>query len=80
MSTNFANAPILLDIRDLDVHYVNRDQPPARALEGVSFVLREGEVLGVVGESGCGKTTLMLGLMRLLPDAGRIVSGQILCM
>jgi peptide/nickel transport system ATP-binding protein len=77
---DFVNAPILLDVRSLDVHYVTPGQPPARALEDVSFVLREGEVLGVVGESGCGKTTLMLSLMRLLPDAGRIVSGQINCM
>lgn len=79
MTTDFINAPVLLDVRNLDVHYVHQDQPPARALEDVSFTLREGEVLGVVGESGCGKTTLMLSLMRLLPDAGRIVSGQIIC-
>ncbi|MCB0206504.1 MAG: ABC transporter ATP-binding protein, partial [Anaerolineae bacterium] len=41
------------------------------------FALREGEMLGLVGESGCGKTTLMLSLMRLLPAAGRIVTGSI---
>jgi peptide/nickel transport system ATP-binding protein len=46
-------------------------------VEDVSFILREGEILGLVGESGCGKTTLMLSLMRLLPAAGRIVGGQI---
>jgi peptide/nickel transport system ATP-binding protein len=80
MTTDFTHNPVLLDVRDLDVHYVSSaDQPPARALEDVSFILREGEMLGVVGESGCGKTTLMLSLMRLLPDAGRIVSGQIIC-
>jgi oligopeptide/dipeptide ABC transporter ATP-binding protein len=80
MTNDFANTPTLLDVRNLDVHYVAPGQPPARALENVNFVLREGEVLGLVGESGCGKTTLMLSLMRLLPDAGRIVSGQICCM
>jgi peptide/nickel transport system ATP-binding protein len=80
MTDKFANAPILLDVRNLDVHYVSPNQPPARALEDVSFVLREGEMLGIVGESGCGKTTLMLSLMRLLPNAGRIVAGQINCM
>jgi peptide/nickel transport system ATP-binding protein len=39
--------------------------------------LREGEMMGLVGESGCGKTTLMLGLLRLLPSAGQIVNGQV---
>lgn len=81
MTTDFTNKPVLLDVRNLDVHYVSGNgAPPARALEEVSFVLREGEMLGIVGESGCGKTTLMLSLMRLLPDAGRIVSGQIICL
>jgi peptide/nickel transport system ATP-binding protein len=74
---DFNQAPVLLDVRNLSVDYVNRDQPPARAVEDVDFVLREGEILGLVGESGCGKTTLMLSLMRLLPAAGRIVEGQV---
>jgi peptide/nickel transport system ATP-binding protein len=74
---DFRHAPTLLDVRDLSVDYVSRGQPPAHAVEDVSFVLREGEILGLVGESGCGKTTLMLSLMRLLPAAGRIVSGQV---
>lgn len=50
----------------------------SHALEDVSFDVHPGETLGLVGESGCGKTTTMLALMRLLPSAGRIVSGQIL--
>lgn len=50
----------------------------ATALHNVSFALERGEILGVVGESGCGKTTLMLALLRLLPQAGRISSGQVL--
>ncbi|MBI1877915.1 MAG: ABC transporter ATP-binding protein, partial [Chloroflexi bacterium] len=73
-----ADAPLLLDVRNLSVHFVNPGQPPARALQDVSFVLHEGEMLGVVGESGCGKSTLMLSLMRLLAPAGRIVNGQII--
>jgi peptide/nickel transport system ATP-binding protein len=48
------------------------------AVENVSFSLHEGEVLGLVGESGCGKTTMMLSLLRLLPGAGRITAGQII--
>jgi oligopeptide/dipeptide ABC transporter ATP-binding protein len=50
-----------------------------RAVDGVSLVLREGETLGLVGESGCGKTMTALSILRLLPrPAGRIVGGQIL--
>jgi peptide/nickel transport system ATP-binding protein len=71
-------ANVLLDVRELSVDFVSENQPPAHAVEKVSFILREGEMLGIVGESGCGKTTLMLSLMRLLPAAGRIVNGEIL--
>jgi peptide/nickel transport system ATP-binding protein len=74
---DLTRASILLDVRHLSVDYVSSGQPPARAVEDVSFALREGEILGLVGESGCGKTTLMLSLMRLLPAAGRIVEGQV---
>ncbi|NUM47075.1 MAG: dipeptide/oligopeptide/nickel ABC transporter permease/ATP-binding protein [Anaerolineales bacterium] len=75
---DFSQAPVLLDVRDLSVDYVNAGQAPAHAVQKVSFQLRQGELLGLVGESGCGKTTLMLALMRLLPAAGRIVNGQVL--
>ncbi len=74
---DLSRAPVLIEARDVSVDFVGDDHPPARAVEGVSFTLREGEMLGIVGESGCGKTTLMLSLLRLLPAAGRIVSGQI---
>lgn len=67
----------LLDVRNVSIDYVSRNQPPAHAVEDVSFVLHEGEMLGLVGESGCGKTTLALSLMRLLPAAGRITQGEI---
>ncbi len=71
------NTPLLLDVRNLSVDFVTENEPPAHALEDVSFTLRQSEVLGVVGESGCGKTTLMLALLRLLAATGRIVSGEI---
>jgi len=71
-------APVLLEARDVSVDFVGQDGVPAHAVAGVSFTLREGEMLGLVGESGCGKTTLMLSLLRLLPQAGRITSGRIL--
>lgn len=70
-------APILLDVRDLSVDFMVRGEEAAHAVQNVDFTLREGEMLGLVGESGCGKTTLMLSLMRLLPAAGRIIGGQI---
>jgi oligopeptide/dipeptide ABC transporter ATP-binding protein len=67
----------LLEVRNLSVSYINEGLPPARAVENVSFSLKEGELIGLVGESGCGKTTLMLALLRLLPSAGQIVDGRV---
>jgi oligopeptide/dipeptide ABC transporter ATP-binding protein len=72
-----AEKPILLEAQNLSIHYISDGKPPARAVENISFTLREGELMGLVGESGCGKTTLMLALMRLLPAAGQIVSGNV---
>ncbi|MBI5961862.1 MAG: dipeptide/oligopeptide/nickel ABC transporter permease/ATP-binding protein [Chloroflexi bacterium] len=67
----------LLEVQNLSINYVNNGKPPARAVENISFTLKEGELIGLVGESGCGKTTLMLALLRLLPSAGQIVNGQV---
>ncbi|HEX2766587.1 MAG TPA: dipeptide/oligopeptide/nickel ABC transporter permease/ATP-binding protein [Candidatus Limnocylindria bacterium] len=70
-----ARAPIL-SVRDLAIEF---DSPngPLRAVDGVSFDLRRGETLGLVGESGCGKTTTVLGLLRLLPPGGKVVRGSV---
>ena len=67
----------LLEVRNLSINYVSEGKPPARAVENISFTLKEGELIGLVGESGCGKTTLMLALLRLLPSAGQIVNGRV---
>ena len=67
---------IVLDVQNLSIHYVS-DGRIAKAVHNVSFQLHEGELLGLVGESGCGKTTLMMSLMRLLPAAGEIANGHI---
>jgi peptide/nickel transport system permease protein len=67
----------LLEVRNLSISYINEGASPARAVENVSFSLEEGELIGLVGESGCGKTTLMLALLRLLPSAGQIVDGKV---
>lgn len=66
----------LLSVRHLSVGYESEGRL-LPAVEDVHFDLREGEVLGLVGESGCGKTTLMLSLLRLLPVAGRITRGEV---
>ncbi len=67
----------VLEVRDLSVQYLTEEGVALQAVEGVSFALEQGRSLGLVGESGCGKTTVMLSLLRLLPEAGRIVNGQI---
>ena len=68
-------APIL-QVRNLSIEFAT-DRGPVRAVDGVSFDLRRGETLGLVGESGCGKTTTVLGIMRLLPPGGRVVDGSV---
>ena len=68
----------MLEVRDLRAYLYTR-WGVVRAVDGVSFALGEGETLGLVGESGCGKTMTGLSLVRLLPEpAGRIVEGQVL--
>jgi oligopeptide/dipeptide ABC transporter ATP-binding protein len=66
----------LLRARDLTVEYSTR-RGIGRALDNVSLDIKEGEVLGLVGESGCGKTTLGLSIIKLLPRFGKIVKGEI---
>jgi len=71
-----AATPPLLQIKDLQVHF---DTPGGRlrAVAGVSFDLQAGETLGLVGESGCGKTVTALSILRLLPATHAEVSGEI---
>ncbi|HEY4114127.1 MAG TPA: ABC transporter ATP-binding protein [Rhizomicrobium sp.] len=80
LSTIGAERP-LLDVEDLNVHFPIkigafpfRQTKFLRAVDGVSFSLREGETLGIVGESGCGKSTLARAVLKLLPKTiGRVV-------
>ncbi|MEQ8865793.1 MAG: ABC transporter ATP-binding protein [Thalassobaculum sp.] len=68
---------VILSVRDLQTRFFTRDGV-VRAVDGVSFDVRRGETLCIVGESGCGKSVTALSAMRLLPDGvGRIVGGSI---
>ena len=68
----------LLEVKDLSIIYATEDGV-VQALTNANLTLRQGETLGLVGETGAGKTTLARGIMRLIPDPpGKIVSGEIL--
>jgi len=68
----------LLSVRNLTTEFHSPHAPVALALEDLSFDVMPGQTVGLVGESGCGKTTTLLSIMRLLPSTGRITSGSVL--
>jgi oligopeptide/dipeptide ABC transporter ATP-binding protein len=67
----------VLDVRDLKVYY-KTSKGLAKAVDGVSFDIEEGEYLGLVGESGCGKSTIAKAILKILPPNAQILGGQIL--
>ncbi len=67
----------LVQVRDLSVEYSGRDGSRERVLERLSFNIEPGETVGLIGESGCGKTTLALSLIRLLPARAHVACGSI---
>jgi peptide/nickel transport system ATP-binding protein len=67
----------LLTVESLETHFAT-NQGVLRAVDGVSFTIDRGEVLGLVGESGCGKSVTSLSIMRLVPPPGRIAGGKVL--
>ena len=77
VAPSFETSKVILEVEDLHTYFFNRDST-VKAVDGVSFYLRQGETLGIVGESGCGKTMTALSLLRLVPPpAGKIIQGQI---
>ena len=67
-----------LEVKDLSVIYT-QNRKTVRAVNGVSFTLEKGKTLGLVGETGAGKTTIAKAIMRILPDvAAKITGGEIL--
>src|SRR5213594_294226 len=73
MSANMA----LLSVRDLRTYFV-ADEGTTRAVDGATFDLYAGKTLGIVGESGCGKSVTARSILRIVERPGRIVGGQIL--
>ncbi len=67
---------VLLDIRDLRTYFYTLDGV-VKAVDGVDFHVRRGEVVGLVGESGCGKSVTALSVMQLIARPGKILSGEV---
>ncbi|MCL6640574.1 MAG: ATP-binding cassette domain-containing protein, partial [Candidatus Rokubacteria bacterium] len=67
---------MLLEVRHLTTHFLT-SAGVVRAVDGVSWDIREGETVALVGESGCGKSTVALAITRLLSDPGQICGGRV---
>ena len=67
---------MMLSVEDLQIHYATRDGT-VRAVDGASFEVPEGKIVGLVGESGCGKTTAVRAIMGVLAENGRQAGGRV---
>ena len=67
----------LLEIKDLKTHFIYQDFGTVRAVDGVDFSIRHGHTMGLVGESGCGKSVTALSILRLLPEPPAKVYGKV---
>ncbi|MEJ5229877.1 MAG: ATP-binding cassette domain-containing protein, partial [Pseudothermotoga sp.] len=68
---------MLLSVKDLRMHYKTK-MGYVKAVDGINFELDSGESLGIVGESGCGKTSISMTILRLLPDNAEFRGGKVL--
>ena len=73
---NAIEKDVVLDVKDLKIYY-DTILGDVKEVDGVSFQIYQGEIVGLVGESGCGKTTTAMGILRLVQPPGRIVCGQV---
>ena len=68
---------VLLEVKDLTTHFFTQDGV-VKAVDGISYNVHDGEVVGIVGESGCGKSVGAMSVMKLIPSPpGRIVIGDV---
>ena len=74
---NNTSQEMALQVKDLRIHY-ETPEGDVIAVNGISFNVYRGELLGLVGESGCGKTTAAMGILRLVQPPGRIVGGKVI--
>ncbi|MEM7126904.1 MAG: ABC transporter ATP-binding protein [Chloroflexota bacterium] len=72
-----SNDSTLLEVKNLQTHF-HMDQGLVRALNGVDFTIKRGQTVGIVGESGCGKSVTARSILRIVPPPGEIVGGEIL--
>jgi len=68
----------MLEVKDLRTYFLRHPYPPIKAVDGLSYSVAAGEMIAIVGESGCGKSVSILSIMRLNPSTSKIVGGQIL--
>ena len=66
----------LLEVRNLETSFFT-EAGIVKAVDGANLSIEKGEIVGLVGESGCGKSTIGFSIMRLVPPPGKIVSGEI---
>jgi oligopeptide transport system ATP-binding protein len=69
---------VILEIKDLHLYFSAGSPAPVKAVENMNLTLHKGEVLGIVGESGCGKSLTALSILKILPPGAKAVRGQIL--
>src|SRR3954471_11763056 len=72
-----ATGELLLEVRNLRTEFA-LDEGTVRAVDGVSYKLYRGRTLGIVGESGCGKSVTAQSIMRIVPRPGKIIDGEII--